>query len=182
MTCVSSPILINLDSVGLNDHLTSPEDGVVFDIGGRGVPAHVSWPRAGSQVGFLARDLDGNGRIDNGEELFGNATVTRSGVRAANGFDALRDLDENGDGKITASDHVFSSLVLWIDRNHNGISEPSELRTLSELQIVAISTEYRERKHVDHYGNQYRFEGDIVMANSQKRRIFDVFLVAIPVK
>lgn len=47
---------------------------------------------------MLVRDLNGNGLIDNGTELFGNSTILSNNETAANGFEALKELDSNGDG------------------------------------------------------------------------------------
>jgi hypothetical protein len=54
------------------------------------------WPT--STTPWLALDRNGNGRIDDGGELFGSATLLRSGEPASNGFVALRELDSN-DGR-----------------------------------------------------------------------------------
>ncbi len=82
------------------------------------------------QDGFLARDLNANGLIDNGGELFGTPTL--------NGFEALKALDSNADGNITAADAAFSSLRIWKDANHNGITDVGELTTLDANNITSI--------------------------------------------
>ena len=48
------------------------------------------------------KDLNGDGKITSGRELFGNHTLlqkgSNAGQEAANGFEALKELDDNGDG------------------------------------------------------------------------------------
>src|SRR5690606_3259449 len=67
-----------------------------FDIGGRGVCTSSDWPAADTP--WLARDLDRNGTIDGGHELFGSGTRMGSGRHARHGFEALAELDADGDG------------------------------------------------------------------------------------
>jgi len=114
--------------------------------------------------GLLALDRNGNGRIDDGSELFGNATRLSGGSRASNGYLALAELDSpifggNGDGHIDSTDAVYSSLRLWVDRNHDGISQPEELMTLTQAGIERIGLEYRRSPRTDRYGNRFRFVG-----------------------
>jgi hypothetical protein len=87
--CVTSPILINLANNGYG-RLTSPADGVWFDLTARGSAVRTAWTTADSAMGFLVWDRNNNGTIDDGSELFGNATRRQDGSIAANGFDALR--------------------------------------------------------------------------------------------
>jgi hypothetical protein len=180
-----TPIMIDLQKNRSQYHLTSPTDGVVFDIRARGTPEQVSWTRADSDVAFLVLDRNGNGLIDDGSELFGDSTLKSDGARARHGFDALVDLDGGvaaSNGKIESTDGAYSSLRLWIDRNHNGHSEASELTSLQEAGVAAIFTEYTESRRRDRHGNWYRFEGsaliDVGARKERARRVFDVALVA----
>jgi hypothetical protein len=61
-----------------------------------------------------------------------------NGQRAANGYQAMAQYDSNGDGKLTAADAHFKDIVVWVDANHDGKTEPGELKTLAQLGITSI--------------------------------------------
>jgi hypothetical protein len=85
-------------------------------------------------------DLNGNGSIDSGRELFGDNTQLSNFELAEDGFMALADLDTNSDGVIDAQDNQFGELQIWQDLNQDGISQEGELHTLTDLGIESIST------------------------------------------
>lgn len=114
---------------------------VAFTSGGTfafqpGDPVPSDWPTA--KTPWIAIDLDHDGAIRSGAELFGSSTVLPDGTTARNGFAALAALDANHDGCIDARDPAFGSLLLWADRNGDHLSSPDELTTLSGV-IVSIS-------------------------------------------
>jgi hypothetical protein len=177
-----SPIIVDTARDGY--HLTNVEDGVLFDLDGDGRPEHVAWTRPDSDDAFLAMDRNGNGRIDDGSELFGNHTpahAERTGAKTLNGFEALRSLHGPGygpstlDERIDAGDAAFTRLLLWHDANHNGVSEPGEL-TPAGRSLAAIGIDYREKKRVDRFGNEFRQQGRLAWADGDEGVVYDVWL------
>jgi hypothetical protein len=170
----SSPILIDLAGDGFA--LTNVAGGALFPIGPTNVRYRVAWTEESSDDAWLVLDRNGNGTIDNGEELFGNYTPQPAPPpgQARNGYLALAVFDDvseggNRDGRITAADAIYSSLRLWRDVNHNGISEPGELSTLSAQGLTAIDLDYRLSHRKDEFGNLFRYRSKAFFAKRSGR-------------
>lgn len=122
-----------------------------FDLTGHGYNVSTDWPTA--HTPWLAFDRDGSGAIESGAELFGSATRLASGAFARHGFEALAELDDDGDGRITAADQAFGALTLWADHNGDRVSQPNELTTLHAAGITAISVAMTVVPRCDTRGN-----------------------------
>ena len=176
-----TPLLIDLGTGGYA--LTSVVDGVRFDIRADGQPRRVAWTFPDAPVAFLALDRNQNGVVDDGAELFGSSTPLRSGARAMNGFQALAELDGNSDGFIDRRDASWTSLLLWLDRDHDGVSIPTELQRLSDTDLEWLDTAYRLVNRRDRWGNVFRYMAQYGVRNGasdrwQERPFYDAMLLS----
>ncbi|MBT9508245.1 hypothetical protein [Rhodoferax sp.] len=129
------PLVLDLDGDGVE--LTPNATTVLFDHNADGIKTGTQWARADD--GMLVRDLNANGTIDSGRELFGDQTQLPSGQLAANGFAALAALDSNADGVFDANDAAYADLKIWRDLNQDGISQANELQSLEQAGVTAIN-------------------------------------------
>jgi hypothetical protein len=172
---------------GSSYRLTSREDGVRFDIDADGDVDQISWTEAGSDVAFLAVDRNHDGRITSGRELIGESTMP--GART--GPSALIALAHERGGELAGTidprHPFFFDALLWTDANHNGISEPGELRPAHEV-LSAIGLGFRYHHREDQHGNQSRYRGFVYVRgtappalarfddNGLRRPMYDVCL------
>mgnify|MGYP003574927311 CR=1 FL=1 len=137
------PLVLDLDGDGIE--LNSVSERTLFDHDGDGIRTSTGW--VSTDDGLLVRDINNNGIIDCGSELFGGDTPHSSTSIAdqststlrRNGFQALKELDSNQDNQFTELDEAWNSVKIWRDLNQDGISHSTEIFTLEELNITAIS-------------------------------------------
>ncbi|ROV52403.1 hypothetical protein EGS38_11885, partial [Neisseria chenwenguii] len=102
---VYDPLVLDLDGDGIETVGTSGYAGALFDHDKDGIRTSTGWVSADD--GLLVVDLNGDGKVNNGGELFGDSYVLKDGNTAANGFAALAEFDTNSDGIIDANDERF---------------------------------------------------------------------------
>nr|MDA8124879.1 hypothetical protein [Deltaproteobacteria bacterium] len=145
----SDPLILDLDGDGVETIASNA--GAYFDHDGNGFSEQTGW--VSSDDGMLVLDRNSDSVINDGSELFGDQTILKSGRKAANGFEALTELDDNGDGKIDSSDAAYTQLRVWQDIDRNGYSATDELFTLDELGISSINTGSSITNVTDAQGN-----------------------------
>ena len=137
------PLVLDLDGDGIETAGIDPTAPVLFDMDGDGIRTATGWIRPDD--GIVVLDRNGNGLIDSGRELFGDATVLARGARAgqlaANGFEALADLDLNADGRLDSLDASWGQLRIWRDLNQDGVSQAGELTTLAAQGIASLGAQ-----------------------------------------
>ncbi|MBI1891225.1 MAG: hypothetical protein HYS18_11295 [Burkholderiales bacterium] len=114
------PLVINFD--GTAAQLSSQR--FAFDLDGDGEKEDV--PLLTGNRGYLALDLDDNGKIDSGRELFGAIT--------GDAFAELGHYDSDGNGWIDEGDAVFSQLQVWKPAEKGG----GTLTVLKEHDVGAV--------------------------------------------
>lgn len=171
--CPPTPII--LDLAGDGARLGSVADGVNFDVVPKGVVELTAWTLPGSDDAWLVWDRDNDGLITTGEELWGNYSEPHQ----PHGYMSLAVHDADGDGKITAMDPLFPLLRLWRDANHDGVTQPGELLTLSSKGITGIDLHFEVTRVVDAYGNLWRYRAAVFKTPSSPvgKWSYDVFPV-----
>lgn len=177
----ASPLIVkteNEDHKGIQ--LTSQRDGINFDILGENSDPHahakkrISWITKSSYK-FLVKP-DERGRVRGINELFGDNTKGPDGEFAADGYAALAKYDLNKDQVIDASDAVYSELMLWSDKNFDGIAQKRELSSLADEGLIAIDLQYDNNfTETDKYGNQTKMKSVVKYSDGSYKLIFDLW-------
>ncbi|MBF7684172.1 hypothetical protein I2F27_12815 [Acinetobacter sp. B5B] len=169
---IISPLVLDLNHDG-HIRTTSISDGTYFNLNNEGTKEKTAW--IDTEDGLLVLDKNADGKIDTGNELFGNYTQLQSGKNADNGFDALADYDLNHDDQIDEQDDIYSKLQVWQDINHNGKVDQGELRSLSEVGITSIRTNYDNNATIDEFGNAHKQTSSFTWKNGETGAIDDVW-------
>ena len=138
------PLILDFSTAVTGVSLTAlSTSNVYFDLNNDGFAERTAW--IGPDSGLLTLDHNGNGLVDNGSELFGDATQS--------GFAALAAYDSDDDGKISNNDSAYANLKIWRDVNADGISQASELASLAASGVAAIYLDATAKKNSSRAGN-----------------------------
>ena len=153
------PLIFDLDGDGIKT-TGLDQSRTYFDLDSNGFAERTAWVDASD--GLLVLDRNNDGQIASGQELFGDQTLLANGVRAASGFEALKEFDSNRDGRIDTKDEVYSKLKIWRDLNSDGISQAEELKGLSDYNIASISLSSTSSNASDVMNNIQRRVGSFI--------------------
>lgn len=131
MTAVKlcDPIVLNFDT----DMTRLSDQTFFFDLDVDGEQDEISTLETGS--GFLALDKNGNGRIDDGSELFG--------ATSQDGFADLAKYDEDHNGWIDENDAVFDKLKIWCkDENGKDVLYKLKDKGVGAICLQNVSTQF----------------------------------------
>ena len=170
------PLTLDLDGNGIETLASNGHKGALFDHDKNGIRTATGW--VGKDDGFLVYDRNGDGVVNDGGELFGDNTLLKNGERATNGYQALADLDDNGDGKVDAADSAFAKLRVWRDLNQDGISQEGELLTLEEARVKALNLANKNTDRDLGNGNSLAEEGTYTDSDGNEKQMGDLNLAA----
>jgi hypothetical protein len=148
----NTPLVLRFDQRPVELIPAEATPAATFDINMReGSCLSTDWPSAATP--WLVVDLDGNGSIDGGHELFGSGTRLASGARAAHGFAALAEFDHDRNGYVDADDPRFAEIMVWRDWDADRRSTPDELEPLAQTGVTRLAVDHRNQTECDERGN-----------------------------
>lgn len=140
------------------------ESSTYFDILNSGQRVHTGWASDGE--GMLIYEPGG---------VFG--PITQDSQMVA-GFDVLKALDSNHDGKLDASDEAFGKLAVWVT-DSSATFKPGSLHSLADLGIVSIDLN-AQRVNIDDHGNAIRDISNFTWSDGSRGAIAGVDLAYDP--
>ncbi len=149
---LADPLVINFDGSAA----ALGERSFEFDLDCDGELDLISFLKPGS--GFLALDLNQDGTINNGSELFG--------VSNGDGFAHLAQYDEDGNGWIDENDSVFDRLQIWTkDSNGNDVLFALAQKGIGAICLANIATSFAMKNSANELDGQLRSSGIFLREN-----------------
>ncbi len=158
----TDPLVLDLASNGFTTR--GLDDAVRFDLDADGRGDRISAPSGDDAL--LALDRNGNGRIDDGRELFGDQNG------AANGFAELAKYDDNRDGRIDAQDAVFDRLLLL----RFDAAGRQQTQNLAQAGVAAIELQAQDVKQALGAYDEIAQLGQFEFADGRRGQAADLLL------
>ena len=171
---LDDPLVLDLDGDGI-ETTSLLQSGVYFDLDQDYFRERTGWLK--SDDGFLVLDWNGNATIDDGSELFGGPDVSA--------YAQLADLDNstrggNEDGLLTPADSMFGQLQVWRDFDQDGQSRPTELFSLSDLEIVSLEVSSTPLDQLTPQGHTLRATASYARADGEIGESFEAIFETDP--
>jgi hypothetical protein len=138
---LSDPLMLSFN--GAACELT--EDCIAFDLNADGTAEQIAGMGKGS--GYLVLDRNGNGKADDGSELFG--------VASGNGFADLAKLDIDNNGWIDEADAAYSQLGVWSGDGFHSLKQQG----VGALFTSAVNAEFSLKTKSNELLGQIRAAG-----------------------
>ncbi|MDO4644082.1 MAG: hypothetical protein Q4A74_09600, partial [Cardiobacteriaceae bacterium] len=168
------PLVLDLDGDGIETVSANHYKGALFDHNKSGIRTATGWVSADD--GLLVVDRNGDGIINNGNELFGGNTTLIDGSNAANGYTALAEFDNNSDGVIDEKDKDFNKLRIWRDLNQDGVSQKEELFTLDAVNVKSLNVAHQDVSKNLGGGNILAQKGSYSTVDGKLQKMGDLLL------
>lgn len=130
-----TPIAIPVRHGATIERIVDLDARVRFDADGTGLTRQWTWITP--EAGWLVYDAEGRREITSALQWLGNVSFWLSW---ANGYEALRSLDDDGNGELTGTE--LRHLAVWRDADADGVSDPGEVKPLGDLGIVGLSCRF----------------------------------------
>ncbi len=163
-----TPIALDLDASGSIETVRAADSNGTFDLNNDGQAVHSAWIAQGDA--WLAVDGNGNGVIDNRDELFG-------GEGARDAFIKLAGFDSNHDGRVDADDARFHQLLVWRDANGDHQSQADELMTMQAAGVSSLKLRATiDQWFIDAQGVTHGDTATAVLASGREVAMTDLWL------
>lgn len=139
---IQSEIATPLSLIWSDEYKNQPSTVVNFKLAPNSEAKQWLW-RGSSALPLLVYDPEHKGEITSATQLFGSwafggkeAKPLTSKVEWKNGYEALATLDSNKDGELEGEE--LSKLALWFDENRDAVSQPGEVKKLSQVGVKKL--------------------------------------------
>jgi hypothetical protein len=88
-------------------------------------------------------------------------------------------LDSNHDGELSAADAKFSELKLWVDANHDGITDTGELKALADMGVLEINLDFTKTTTTNN-GNLLGMVSNWTGTDGSSHQVADVWFAKAP--